>query len=141
MKPTCSKKDTKTRASGMPRKTLKALKQSIAHWQRMIDDPDGEDQPNGSQCALCRIFLPQTERWDEDPNNCVGCPVMARTRLSLCRGTPYGAARKAYLSHNYVRDEKSRNYFISRARKELTFLKSLLPPTERTRKSVSKTAS
>ena len=40
----------------MNKKTLKALEESIAHWERMQDDPDCGAEPSGTDCPLCARF-------------------------------------------------------------------------------------
>jgi hypothetical protein len=89
----------------MNKTTLQALKESIKHWERLCL---GHDEPLGTKgCALCKKF------WDF--HSCDGCPVQARTGLPYCNGTPYESAWRA----KELRDK--------RFKKELEFLKSLLP--------------
>lgn len=106
--------------------TLKALKDSIAHWERMFLFTDKEEfkyeRVGGSFCALCSIH-----------RQCQNCPVKIRTKRSACRKTPYTNAHDAY-SNVFWTPEKSpmRTKFIWNkwrvcALREINFLKSLLP--------------
>lgn len=105
-----------TKPTPMPAATLKALKASIAHWRRMADGKaHGGEEPYGEHCALCDMFL-------NEFNRCTGCPVATRTGEIDCNNTPYWKARNAW--DDYGRDSK---HFRAAARKELAFLKSLLP--------------
>ena len=65
-----------------------ALKQSIAHWQRMLklsveDIKNKLEYPSWSGCALCKLYFIY------HAPNCYGCPVKDKTGLSQCKGTPY----------------------------------------------------
>lgn len=98
----------------MNQKTLKALKSSIAHWERLASGKrkDGE-QPTGQCCALCAQFF---------DNHCRGCPVASKTKLTACVGTPYWKASRYW----NLQGPDSRQ-FKTAAKAELQFLKSLLP--------------
>ena len=101
----------------MDKATLKALKESIKHWKRIIEGVDVRWKSN--QCALCEEFL-------TPGYTCDGCPVKKKTKQDLCEGTPYV---------KFVQDAalffgigiKGRPNLISLATDELNFLKSLLP--------------
>jgi hypothetical protein len=97
----------------MNAKTLKALKQSIAHWRRLATGKTKRgEKPSGHYCPLCKLF----------PGPCEGCPVMAETKQSDCWGSPWGEA-----NWNYFNIGKRSGAFKAAAREELAFLKSLLP--------------
>jgi hypothetical protein len=93
----------------MTPKTLKALRESIAHWDRLAAGKERKgEKPNSQHCALCALF---------HSDGCDGCPVRKRTGVPYCIKTPF---RNAFLTFNTV-------LFQSHALKELEFLKSLLP--------------
>jgi hypothetical protein len=93
----------------MDKRTLTALKGSIAKWEAIVDAM-GEDDA-AINCPLCSLF--NTAR---TKNPCVGCPVRARTGLWGCENTPY---------IQYEDEPTTEN-----AQAELDFLKSLLPADE-----------
>ena len=106
-------KGGKAKAAPMPTRTLAALRESIAHWGRMMEfGSQSDDVPDGTNCALCRV----------SPLSCHGCPVALSARLSGCRGTPYHDARRAWL-----RDGLDSASFKTAAAKELAFLIGLIP--------------
>jgi len=100
----------------MTLETEKALKDSIAHWERMRDNKRYEihEYPSASDCALCKLFC------FGKSYSCGGCPVMKKTGLRLCRNTPF---QKAFLEFHGGTDER----WIVAANEEIEFLKSLLP--------------
>lgn len=98
----------------MNKETLKALRESIAHWKRLATGKRREGEHIGTRdCALCNLFLAK---------QCVGCPVAKSTGTFGCVETPYGKAAAARAMHGFDSPE-----FKSAARKELAFLQSLLP--------------
>jgi hypothetical protein len=103
----------------MKPRTLSALKKSIEHWTRLAE---GKRQPNEltgpEHCALCGLFLEK----DKHGKFCTGCPVKTETGHDTCYGTPYAAAESA--GQDFGFDSLK---FRRAARKELNFLKSLLP--------------
>jgi hypothetical protein len=116
----------------MEPKTLAALNRSIEHWQRMSEgkflrnyvDERGMtatmEAPGASDCALCSLFLNQRTL---DIDHCVGCPVSEYTKAHFCMNTPYGEANSTF---NIIREQQSPEFFEA-AKKELAFLRSLLP--------------
>lgn len=105
----------------MNEKTLKALKASIRHWERMAKGrPIRGEEPSGEYCALCKLF--PASAYD---HGCGPCPVMQRTGKCGCKGTPFFEAQYAFLCGQYSQK------FQSAAGKELDFLKSLLPKGKR----------
>lgn len=97
----------------MNKKTEKALRESIAHWERIAEDPL---EPIGAEsCALCNMF---NNPFASESDFCVGCPVYAFTGRRFCFGTPYALVNRC------SRGSKS---FKLAALDELNFLKSLLP--------------
>lgn len=111
-----SREITKQVAPTMPPATRKALKASIAHWKRLVEDRRSEEIGSGS-CALCRRFL-------DKPDPCQGCPVREKTHQRFCKGTPYVQAQALYQDGGDAEWDKA-------ARAELAFLESLLPPAKR----------
>lgn len=101
----------------MPAKTLRALKASIKKWEKCAAGEYTRDEVDDSDCALCQLF----------PSDCTGCPVMEKTRLEDCEGTPFYAARDAlyWIGPRSIEFKKA-------AKKELAFLKRLLPKEDRT---------
>ena len=97
-----------------------ALLQSVAHWERMATGKArlGE-KPAGEQCALCEKFC----WWTSQNRECLGCPVMERTGRPHCRSTPFARAHWEF----YWLPES----FPASAKKEVDFLKSLLPTGRR----------
>jgi hypothetical protein len=91
--------------------TLNALKESIKKWERRAT---GEHNlPLGTAaCPLCRLF-----HCDYTNGKCCeGCPVFEKTGECCCIDTPY-------LSYTDNRTDAN-------AKRELEFLKSLLPAEE-----------
>ena len=93
------------------KRTLYALKKSIEHWEDNVAgiNPSVKD----TDCSLCAMFL------DDD---CRRCPVAVKTKDTHCEKTPYWSAVTA-LSQGGGNSKR----FKDAARKELKFLKSLLP--------------
>jgi len=99
-------------------KTLKALKQSIAHWQRLASNqPHPYESVGVRSCALCRRFIDQA---------CKGCPVRKKTGWRYCQETPY-----RYASHVFHLHGLGSASFTQAAKKEVKFLQSLLPKTKK----------
>lgn len=114
----------------MEPKTLEALRESIAHWDRLASGNRKPGEMTGvDHCALCALFW----TWDKkvDKPSCVGCPVMARTGKKFCTGSPYEAAMEVIedLEDNGVPDDETLDHpdFKAAAMRELEFLRSLLP--------------
>lgn len=106
--------------------TLKALKQSIAHWERMRMMKWEErgcsfprDVPDSEHCALCRRFLNATER-----KSCTrvteDCPVAQKSGKVGCQCTPFSTANSLFWLPGEAAWRKG-------AKAEIDFLKSLLP--------------
>lgn len=99
----------------MNAKTLKALNESIRHWERMRKNPHGEDRPHGEDCALCDLFFHKA---------CSACPVRIATGQLYCYGTPYYQASAAWRDRLMIT-------FKEYAGQEIDFLKSLRPKAKR----------
>ena len=66
---------------------MKALKDSIAHWERnAAAQTIGDIKLGTDHCALCHAYY---------SNDCRGCPVNARTGKEYCVGRPYNAVHHA----------------------------------------------
>lgn len=100
----------------MNRKTLSALKKSIKHWEENVEKAkNGELSyldilPN--KCALCVMFLLFSD--------CFECPIYKKVKNVGCRKTPYIYVIKT------LKNKNTANIFKA-CKKELAFLKSLLP--------------
>ncbi len=106
---------------------LRALNESIAHWERLVQmEPSlmGED-PSSEFCALCKMFL--NKRNIIQNSNCSGCPIEERTGFIYCRGTPHSAAAEAWEDYLDDPNGKQLELWKTTAAAELAFLKSLLP--------------
>lgn len=106
----------------MNRKTLSALKKSIKHWERnVLAKTPGKTSTGNEQCALCALFLNQSE-------SCQGCPVALKTGKPYCYGSPY---EKAACERNFwyfrLGNLKAKERWHLAAKAELAFLRSLLP--------------
>ncbi len=98
----------------MNTKTLKALEESIEHWQRLADGC--EEEIGCRSCPLCKLFI---------QDNCNGCPVAEKTGVKYCYGSPY---QLRDLDSFMGDDEKSHNpSFLKAAKEEVEFLRSMLP--------------
>ena len=101
--------------------TLKALEDSIKHWEDNVRSARfGMYIPLGaSQCPLCKLFNIDREA------ACEGCPVKSHTGKPFCQGTPYG--KVASIKNDSVLGPQPNQKLIAWCEKELNFLKSLLP--------------
>jgi hypothetical protein len=120
----------------MTRKALTALKSSIAHWERLASGKRrGGESIGSSHCALCRKFLLANPLLLD----CEGCPVKEKTGYHGCQKTPYQDVELVFfrqrqdISDSGVDWDKAKGLaldtpeFKRAAKKELAFLKSLLP--------------
>ena len=97
----------------------KALEGSISHWARLVtgNRVPGE-APDSGWCDLCALFYNPTCQ-------CDGCPVKEETGVSGCADTPYKEAAIEWECSGPDSPE-----FRKAAKRELEFLKSLLPSTK-----------
>ena len=100
--------------------TAQALKQSIAHWQRMLklsveDIRNNKEEPLAPNCALCSLYI---------DGDCEGCPVKNKTGYVLCRKTPYKEAADLYYAI-YKCTSRALKTFHKAVQKEIDFLGSL----------------
>ena len=102
----------------MTPETSQALEDSIAHWERLVAGAKQEDETiYSSSCALCKLFL---------KNRCIGCPVMVKTGLPVCRNTPWNDCDEVLDQYGYNSPE-----FRAAAAEQLEFLKSLREEVEK----------
>lgn len=101
--------------------TLTALKESIAHWKRMRDNPDCGETPGWTDCAFCSLFAhgPEKKKWCED------CPIREATDLPACGGTPYCKAESAF--RRLQDGVGTLQDWQEAAQAEIDFLEGLLP--------------
>lgn len=101
----------------MTPEALKALKESIKHWEENV----AAEKPNDASirwldCALCRNFFVN--------GDCFGCPINDITGRS-CGGTPYFDAEAALFL--WRKGDGDVALWRTAAQAELDFLKSLRP--------------
>jgi len=103
----------------MNKKTLNALTKSIQKWERFATGTSKETDFLGPEgCPLCKLFL---------DSNCKGCPVSEKVAEVGCKGTPYDEF-DAFPDEIRIESKE----FKSMAKRELKFLKSLLPKINKT---------
>lgn len=113
----------------MDNRTLTALEESIAKWERnAVAEKPFEYLTSAYNCPLCKIFNLKNP---QNGTNCEGCPVSESTGRPYCVGTPYYVANTASDAWYYCYQEGSaESYKLAAhkaARDEVEFLKSLLP--------------
>jgi hypothetical protein len=102
----------------MNNKTLEALQASIEKWEQNAEVENLSQALMGAgNCPLCVLFNNHDRAYN---SFCKGCPVFESTGYKYCEGTPYMAAQDADESYDV-------SAFRAAARKEVKFLKSLLP--------------
>jgi hypothetical protein len=104
----------------MDERTLKALKDSIRHWEENVaaTDMDGIST-DAEDCALCREFNTGIRHGKE----CRGCPVYKKTGNRFCSETPYSRVHTAKEKENF---QEAHDASVNM----LSFLKGLLPEDE-----------
>jgi len=99
----------------MNKKTLKALKLSIKHWEENLSHAKDNDLDKinigTTYCALCVLYFKKI---------CFGCPVFNVTGMIDCKGSPYIAVVEL------IKYNKS-DGMVKACSDEVEFLKSLLP--------------
>lgn len=111
----------------MSPETLEALKGSIAKWEGIVAGT--VVNLHADNCPLCQLFNPYTSNTATFAAPCKGCPVMARTGVTFCGGTPYD--EYAELEERVDEGEGDEGGLKPLAVQELDFLKSLLPTDAR----------
>ena len=116
----------------MDAEVLEALKKSINAWRRKVDAAHPMRVDIGAtNCPLCIHFGAQ----DYKEPNCRLCPVMDKTGRPGCEKTPWFLAIKTLMRwrgkvRNFaseVEHAAAKEAWQEAARKEVDFLKSLLP--------------
>lgn len=109
----------------MNKTTLAALRGSIKKWEKIVKGT--EVDVGHDNCPLCRLFL---RNW----GGCRDCPVGKNTGRSFCGGSPY--VEWADLGGDY--DDPALTLkspaHMAAAKRELRFLKSLLPKAKKNTK-------
>lgn len=124
-----------------PRAQLEALKESIKHWEEVVEAPSPEKVSIwGKDCALCVLNAIGFQ------NPCELCPVALDSGRKACVGTPYYNAHNEHNTLKYIlrRIERSpdqeglsqsyediKGRFERAAQKELDFLRGLVPEAEK----------
>ena len=125
----------------MDKKTLKALNQSIAKWEKnSVASHPNKVKLGADNCPLCKMFNPNLVHPEmsfpqQSAIGCAGCPVAEKTKMSFCDGSPYDNAVEgldcwqAGYTSNYKYDPHGQmRAFASAMCGEMTgFLKALLP--------------
>ncbi len=109
----------------MKKDTLKALRSSIKKWEK-IANGTGEDDGSGN-CELCKRFEAGTCEFDEEI-----CPVREAVESGGCRKTPFVTWQNHQEKAHGITDfphrvQENCKRCVEIARKEVNFLKSLLP--------------
>lgn len=106
----------------MPQATVKAIRESIAHWERMRDVRNTGEGPGSTNCPLCTRF----HNWeDRCERNAERCPIRRKTGRIECKKTPWGSAFNAWKDRKD--DKDTWNAWVKAADRMIRFLKSLLP--------------
>ncbi len=105
--------------------TLIALKESIKKWER-IAKGTGEDNGSGN-CELCHRFEAGTCEFNKET-----CPVEIAVGEGGCRKTPFITWQNHQANAHGISDfphkiQKNCKRCVELAKKEVNFLKSLLP--------------
>ena len=106
--------------------TRKALEGSIEKWEKIVRSTEEKDRGTAN-CPLCRLFFSP---------DCAGCPVKEKTGMHGCQGSPYNAWDNHHETfHSKAFGESTSRYkdcpeCLRLAKKELEFLKELLPREE-----------
>jgi hypothetical protein len=102
-----------------------ALRESIAHWERMRDDPDCGEEPYDRDCALCAIYYDV----EYDEQKCMGCPVFESSGSRHCIASPYERASREWRRWRTAQPGEKRaakTAWRKAAQAEIDFLRSLL---------------
>ena len=111
----------------MDDRTLTALKESIAHWERNVAaETISEASIGPDECALCHLFNNTDIPVDKD---CIGCPVRDKTKRRYCERSPYLRANDSFRAWERSPDcPRAQATWHQAAQRELDFLIGLLPP-------------
>ena len=108
--------------------TLKALKDSIKHWEQNYRRRLPKNVVVGpGACALCVLFTNEYTTI----RACGSCPVGNKTGVTLCINTPYAEAAQAHSVWSKQPDSFVAKFdWLQVCLEEIDFLKSLLPEGE-----------
>ncbi len=112
----------------MNKATEEAIRKSIEKWERIMYE-GGEDD-GSANCELCRRFSHSCWRKNKRAKNIEHCPAAIKVGNNGCQDTPYFEWTTHHEedhgndTHPFSTECKACDVF---ARKELDFLKSLLP--------------
>lgn len=107
--------------------TLKALQESIAHWDRLASGKRKHNEcVSVGDCALCERFNTPVKSIEL---KCAGCPVFEKTGKQFCYDTPFTHAEAISdeMDPEDPNNPMDSEEFQEAAEDELEFLKSLLP--------------
>ena len=111
----------------MKKKTLKALRESIKHWEENLEAAKArwfEGVLIGwSHCALCKLHNSR----DSNKPDCEGCPVREESGYIHCVNTPYEEVESAMGLRGLYKRNRKPEKVVAACEKELEFLRSLLP--------------
>jgi len=100
----------------MNKRALDAINGSIAKWEAIVAGT-GEDRGEGN-CPLCHAFYSLDD-------SCDRCPIAKKVGDSFCESTPYTKWRRSFPDGKRLKANTPIR--IELAKKELAFLKRLLP--------------
>ncbi len=128
--------------------TIKALLETIEHWERLRDGKEEStgilfEAPGRSDCVLCqrfdyREYSGRGYRFTCDRRNMAGkvveiCPVRKKTGEPVCQGSPYQKAQDAWVEINDEGKRRTKKR-IEAMDQEVRFLVDLLPEDHERRK-------
>lgn len=122
----------KARYTKWQRDALAALRDSIAHWERMAAGTHGVHEDTGPGCcACCSVFY----QGGVPIKACITCPIGIRSGRSHCSGTPYGDAERAFIARRagYVYHQAALDAEVTYLRETLEMVKrgEITPPEEK----------
>ena len=86
------------------------VQQCVAHWERMRDNPFGEEAPFASECSCCCYY-----------EGCTECPIARYVGLRFCQQTPFNRAYAIWVEMQNNPDLKSE--WQAAAQEEIDFLR------------------
>jgi hypothetical protein len=111
-------------------KNFEATKAKVLdHWQTILllalagEYDSVEDIAGPNDCPFCMIF--NFDTFDNDCDDCVGCPISERVKDIHCKETPYIDVDELLLDSEFDRDNIDQKELIDAICKEIKFLESL----------------
>ncbi len=105
---------------------IQGLEASIEHWkenlERAKEGKIEEIKTGPHSCALCQLYTSFINKAVTALDTCTDCPVMEKTGLDGCEGTPYNEVDDAISFYEEGKDK----VIVEAVEKELSFLVSLL---------------